>query len=242
MRQISESATPPLGFKTTTTSPSQQMLLIAALPQSNVAQLTEAEVDAVLIHSQDSERELPPQEIISGVGNIPWGVWLEATTEENVEELRKMSSDFLIFMASQAPASLLQEEIGKVVKITPPYEDGFIETIDQLPIDAILLDFRGEGENLTVSHIMNVQWIAGSINKPLLVAIKQRLDDKEIQALWEAGAKGVVVEIGDDHKPELTRLRQAIAALPSAPRKPRERRAVLPRLEGEVDLVPPEEI
>jgi hypothetical protein len=61
LHQISEGVTPPLGFKTVKVSPSQLMLLIAALPQGNVsraAQLTEAEVDAVLIHGQDLEREL----------------------------------------------------------------------------------------------------------------------------------------------------------------------------------------
>ena len=246
LRQISENAAPPMGFKTTTISPSQLMLLIAALPQSNasvVAQLAKAKVDAVLIHSHDLGRELKTiQKMVSRVGDTPWGVWLEAMTEDEIEGLRKMGGDFLIFVASEAPAALLQDEIGKVMKITLPCEEGLIRTIDQLSIDAVLLDLRGEGENLTISQLMNCQWLADSTSKPLLVAIKQRLGDKEMRALWEVGAKGVVVEVEEKPQPELMRLRQIIATLPTAPRKPGEIRAVLPRLEGESGSVTPEDI
>ena len=235
-----------MGFKTTTISPSQLMLLIAALPQSNasvVAQLAKAKVDAVLIHSHDLGRELQTiQKMVSRVGDTPWGVWLEAMTEDEIEGLRKMGSDFLIFVASEAPAALLQDEIGKVMKITLPCEEGLIRTIDQLSIDAVLLDLRGEGENLTISQLMNCQWLADSISKPLLVAIKQRLGDKEMRALREVGVKGVVMEVEEKPQPELMRLRQVIATLPTAPRKSGEIRAVLPRLEGESGSVTPEEI
>jgi hypothetical protein len=235
-----------MGFKTTAIKPSQLMLVIAVMTKRNasvVAQLTEAEVDAVLIHSKDLGRELPTIQKIAGpVNDIPWGVWPETVNEDSIEELKGMGGDFIIFVASEAPASLLQDDIGKVIKITTPFEDGFIVTIDQLPIDAVLLDFREEGENLTVSQLMNCQWIADSINKPLLLAVQQRLGDKEMQALWEVGVKGVVVEIEEEPLAELVRLRQAIAALSPVSRKPGEKRAVLPRLELEEDSVSPDEI
>ncbi|HJX70121.1 MAG TPA: hypothetical protein VJ441_03405, partial [Dehalococcoidia bacterium] len=142
----------------------------------------------------------------------------------------------------KAPATLLQEEIGKVMKIALPCDDGLIRTIDQLPIDAVLLDFREEGKNLTISQLMNCQWLAGSIGKPLLVAIQQELTDKEIQALWEAGVNGVVVEVRDKTQQRLVKLCQAIKALSPATRKLRERRVVLPHLGGEANSATPEEI
>ena len=235
-----------MGFKTTTISPSQLMLVIAVLTKSNasvVAQLTEAKVDAVLIHSKDLGRELQTiQKLASPLDDIPWGVWPEMVTEEGIEGLKEMGGDFIIFMASEAPASLLRDEVGKVMKITLPCEEGLIGAIDQLPIDAVLLDFRGEGENLTISQLMNCQWIAGSINKPLLVAIQQRLGDKEMQALWEVGVKGLLVEVEEEPLTELMRLRQAIAALSPASRKSGERRVVLPHLELEADSASPDEI
>jgi len=234
-----------MGFKTTAPSSRQLMLLIAAFPQDNidgVAKLAESEVDAVLMHSQDLGKELKNlQKAAGSMGDIPWGVWLETMKEEGIKELVGMGSDFLTFAASEAPAALLQEEIGKVIKMTLPCEEGLIRTINQLPIDAVLLDLRGEEKNLTVSQLMNCQWLAGSINKPLLVAIQQRLGDKEMRALWEAGANGVVVEVEDESHSELIRLRQIIATLPPTPRKPGERRAVLPRLEAEASSMLHEE-
>lgn len=246
LRQISENSSTPMGFKTTTVSPTQLMLLIAALPKSNttkIAQLTEAEVDAVLIYSQDLGMELQTvQEIAGHAGDIPWGIYPEAVTEEGIERIKEIGGDFLIFVASEASASLLQEEIGKVIKITLPCEEGLIRTIDQLPIDAVLLDFREEVEHLTISQLMNCQWIANSTNKPLLLAVQQELHDREVRALWEAGVKGLVIEIEEKSKTELMRLHQVITALSSASRKPGERRALLPSLEVEEDSVSPHEI
>lgn len=239
LRQISESAAAPLGFKTTAISPNQLMLLIAFLPKgdnSGAAQLAEAKVDAVLMYSQDLEKELQTIQKVSGqIGDIPWGIYPEAISDKGVEGLRGIGGDFLIFGASEAPASLLQEEIGKVMKLTLPCEEGLIGTLNQLAIDAVLLDFREEGEDLTIAQLMNCQWISGSTNKPLLIAVQQVPSDKEMQALWEAGVKGLVVEVEGNPMPELTRLRQAIAALSSSSKKTGERRAILPPIEGEED-------
>lgn len=246
LRQISHSAAPPMGFKTTTVSPSQQMLLIAALPKSNtsgVAQLAEAKVDAVLIHSQDLGTELQSIQKIAGhIGDSPWGIYPEAVTENGVEGLKEIGGDFMIFVASQAPASLLQEDLGKVMKITLPCDEGLIRTIDQLSIDAVLLDFRGEGKSLTIDQLMNCQWITDSISKPLLVIVQQNLGDKEVQALRDTGVRGIVVEVEEAPLPELMRLSQAIRALSSASRKPGERRAVLPSIGEEAGSESPEEI
>jgi Tfp pilus assembly PilM family ATPase len=89
---------------------------------------------------------------------------------------------------------------------------------------------------------MNCQWLAGSIGKPLLVAIQQELTDKEIQALWEAGVNGVVVEVREKTQQRLVKLCQAVKTLPPVTRKPRERSVVLPRLGEEAGSVTPEEI
>lgn len=241
LRQISHSAAPPMGFKTTTISPSQLMLVIAAVTRSNsgiVAQLTEAEADALIVHSHDLVKELQTiQKIAGSLNDIPWGVWPETVNKAGIEGLKDAGGDLLIFEASEAPASLTQEEVGKVIKITPPFEESLIRTIGQLPIDAVLLDFREEDENLTISQLMNIQLISDSINKPLLVAIQQMLDQKEIQALWEAGVKGVVMEVEKGPMTDLTGLRQAIAALSPASRKQREKRALLPQLGEEADLL-----
>lgn len=180
------------------------------------------------------ERELKTIQKVTGqVGDIPWGIYPKAISDKSIEGLREIGGDFLIFGAPEAPASLLQEEIGKVMKVTLPCEEGLIGTLNQLAIDAVLLDFREEGEALTISQLMNCQWISGSTDKPLLIAVQQIPGDKEMQALWEVGVKGLVVEVEGKPMAELTRLHQSIAAISSSSKKTGERRALLPPIEGE---------
>jgi len=237
LNQVSESIAPSLGFKTAATSPARLILLIAALPLSNASQLAKiTDVDAILIHGQDLKGELQTlHQLADSAGDTPWGVWFETMTGEGIKELSEMGGDFLTFVASKTPAALLGEEIGKVIKIGLPLDDGFIITIDQLPIDAVLLDFSNEEEGITVSQLMDCQRISGLIRKPLMVAVQQTLGDKEILALWEAGANGVVVKVKEEPQPELMRLRQAITALPQTTRKSGGKKAILPHLEVESD-------
>lgn len=246
LRQVSESVAPSLGFKTASTSPTRLMLLIAALPKGDTghtSEIAEAAVDAILVHSQDLKGELQTLQNMAGsIGDIPWGVWPEAMSGEGIKELGDMKGDFLTFAASKAPAALLGEEIGKVIKMSPPLDDGLIRTIEQLPIDAVLLDLRGEGKSITVAHLLDCQRLAGSMRKPIMIAIEQGLDDKEIQALWEAGVNGVVVEVEEKSQSELVKLRQAIESLPQTQKKPGGQRVTLPHPEGEAGSVPPEEI
>ena len=235
LRQIYESASQPLGFKKTDIPPSQQMLLMVALPQrDSVAWLAKAEVDAISIHSQDLEQGVQTlRQVANSVGDIPCGLWPEAMTEEGMKHLREAGGDFLIFEASTAPAILLQEEeLGKLLKVDLPQDEGLISVINQLPIEVVLLEVKREGEVLTISDLMYCQWLAGLVDKPLLVATQQELTDKEIRSLWEAGVSGVVVEIKEEQAPErLIRLSQAIKALPPRRKRRGERRVMLTRLE-----------
>jgi hypothetical protein len=244
LRQVNASADQPLGFKRTNILPSQQMLLIVALPQrDSVAWLAKAEVDAISIHSQDLEQGVQTlRKVANSVGGIPCGLWPEAMTEEGVKQLKEAGGDFLIFEASKAAAILLQEEeLGKVLKVDLPQDEGLMSTINQLPIEVILLEVKKEGEALTVSDLMYCQWLAGLVDKPLLVATQQELTEKEIRSLWEAGVDGAVVEIKEKQPQErLTRLSQAIKALPSRRKRRGERRAMLTRLEPGATI--PEEI
>ncbi len=236
LRQIAEGSTQRLGFRAGTASPTQSMLLIAALPHSNDDTLTEvvsAEVDAILLCMEDLESEAQSfQRIVTMASNIPWGVWSTGITNKSIGQLREAGGDFLIFEASAAPAALLQEkELGKVLKIAPPLDDSLMRTIERLPIDAMLIDIATE--RIKVSHLMYCQRLADLIPKPLLVAVSQELEDEEIQALRESGATGLVVEIGEKPRERLLELHQRIKALPSIQGRWKSRGAILPQIEPE---------
>jgi hypothetical protein len=246
LRQISEGTSQPMGFRTGATSLSQSMLLIAASTQADrLAEVATAEVDSMLARVQGLERKSQVlQQIVNAAGNTPWGIWAETVTPESIRQLVEAGGDFLIFEPATTPALLLQEnELGKVLKIDPTWDNNLIGAVERLPVDVVLIDLTSEGGKLTVSHLMRCQRLTGLTNKPLLVAVREELSDSELQALRETGATGVIAEIAQRQPSEkLLKLRQAIKALPANTRGRREGKLpILPRTEPDASPTTPDE-
>ncbi len=235
LHQIYGNAAQPLGFRAASAPSGKQMVLIACLQEGEggrMAEAAKAEVDAILIHSRGPEEEQALKQVTAAIEDIPWGVWLDVMSEGCLEQLRKAGADFIIFEAATAPAALVQDkDTGKVLKVDLPEDEGLIGTINQLAIEAVLVNVKEGGEVLTISDLMHCQWLADVVDKPLLVATQRELTDKEIECLWEVGVRGLVVEVKEKQLGKsLTRLSQAIKALPAKPRRHGEEMAVLPRL------------
>ena len=104
---------------------------------------------------------------------------------------------------------------------------GLLTTINDLPADAVLIDSgRGDPEFLTWHQLMVFQHFADLLAKPLLVSVPSNITANELQALWEAGVAGIVVEAKQD-KGRLNKLRQAINQLDSSPHRKRKKPAAL---------------
>jgi hypothetical protein len=235
LRQVSENAAQPLGFRTAPPTASRQMLLIVSVPQGHgdtIAQLARAEIDAILVDSRNLKEAGDFSHLAASAGDVPLGLWLDPASEEYLEQFKQAGGDFLVFEAGAAPATLLQEEeLGKVLRVDPSQDESLLCTIDQLPIEVVLLDVKNERDVLTISDLMYCQWLAGLVDKPLLVTAQRELTDKEILSLREVGVRGIVVElqekqIGDS----LARLSQAIKTLPPKTKRFGEKNALLPRL------------
>ena len=248
LRQVSENAVQPIGFRAAAVSSSQRMVLIASLAKGDadaVLQLAKANIDAVLIHGHAEKDNRYLQRISPSAGDMPWGVRVDSMTEALLEQLKEAGADFLVSEAATSPATLLQEEsIGKVLRADLPQDESVIAAFDDMPVDAVLLDVGKEGNALTISDLMQCHWLAGLVDKPLLAAVQRELSDKDVQSLWEAGVKGLVVEVSErEPERQLTRLSQAIDALPAKAKKRGESRPVLPRVDHTaIEPQEPEEI
>lgn len=227
LHQVSESAIPPMGFKLSSASTVRKMLIIASVAQIKTKTATQPsglEVDAMLIQSQSIKEEIKNLTRMAGkLGDTPLGIWFESMAEIDVEELNGTGIDFLVFTASQAPAAILQADIGKVMKIDLNIDDNLINTIDQLPIDAVLIDFRENKGSLDIIQLMNCHRLAGLTSKPILVATQQELAKQDIKSLWEAGVNGVIVEVKEENRQSLDNLSRVIKDLPPVTRKPKKR-------------------
>ncbi len=238
LRQVCESQFTPMGFRSSASRPGRQMLLIASLPGGKsglFTQINMAEVDAVLVHGKDVEDGEALPQIASGMGDVPWGVWVGTMDSVGLKQLREAGGDFFILDSPSAPAVLLEEEeLAKVLKVSLSQDKELVGAVGDLPVDAVIIDVKNDGVALTISDLMYCQWLAGLVDKPLLVAAHKELTEGEIRALWEVGVIGVVIEVGGDKWQEvLARQSQGIGNLPKRIKKRKESGPLLPQLGAE---------
>ena len=237
LNQVSRGSTPSIGFRAAVAPPkSPRMLLIATVTTVDATATAAARgsADAVLLSEEESAKFLQKQEkIAASFGELPWGVSIGETTEEQLARLKAAGCDFLVFDAEKAPLILLREgEMGRILKLGPSLPDGLIRATAQLPIDAVLI---GDQPSLTVQQLMVCQHLANLVHKPLLTTTPIGIPGEDLKELWETGLAGVVVKMAGDTKEGLSGLRHAIDALPLSRRRRRVKAEVmLPYLGEEV--------
>jgi hypothetical protein len=234
-----------VGFRAAkTVSPKPRMLLVASLAQPDVDGLTDcvAGADAGL---------LPIHRVSSGVGTlkkisqlvsgIPWGGWLRGIGQEGIGQMVKAGCDFVVFPAANTSLAVLHnDKLGRILQVEASLSEGLLRTIDGLPVDAVLIAGGSEeGYSLTWHHLMLFRHFASLLTKPLLVSVPSRVTPSELQALWDAGVDGVIVEVGTGQPPGgLKGLRRAIDKLtfPSSRKRVRTG-ALLPYIGKETGAV-----
>ncbi len=248
LKQVSQAVPQSMGFKAESVSKKLKILLVASLAQNNVEGLAKHVVgaDAGLLHiSNLSSGVKSLQEIRQVVPDIPWGGWLRDTDTRGIKRIAKVGCDFLVFPAANTSLAVLQnDEVDRILEVEASLSEGLLRVINELPVDAVLItDEKTGGGFLTWRHLMIFQRFADLLAKPLLVSVPSKVTASELQALWEAGVSGVIVEVGVNQPEErLKELRQAIDTLTF----PSERRwgktkVLLPYVSGEGDIVAEEE-
>jgi len=236
----------PMGFKAIPASLKPRMLLVASLAEANVESLADyvAGADAGLLPiSKLSSGVKTLKETSQAVPGIPWGGWLRNIGNREIEQMAKVGYDFVVFPAVTTPLAIVQnEKVGKILEVETSLSEGLLKAIDELPVDAVLIGGEKK-EGLTWHHLMLFQRFADLLTKPLLASIPAKVTTNELQALWEAGVSGVIVEVGVGQPVDrVSELRQAIDKLvfPSQ-RKRGKAEALLPYIGSERDTVAEEE-
>jgi len=245
LKQASQAAPQSMGFRAAPTASSKpQMLLVASLAKAdkNLAEYVAGADAGLLIISKLSSGTKAIKKLSRAVADIPWGAWLKDTDSE-VKPMGKVNYDFMVFPATTSLAVIQNEEVGKILEIETSLDEGLLKAVDELPVDAVLVgDNKKEG--LTWHHLMLFQHFSELLTKPLLASIPSEVTANELQALWEAGVNGVIVEAGAGQPVgRVGELRRTIdkLAYPS-PRKRRQATgALLPYIGSESAAVTEEE-
>ena len=250
LNQVSRVMPQAMGFRTAQPAPEKpKILLIASLAGDSADGLADYVVgaDAGLLRIPKlSSGAKAIKEISQAAPDIPWGGWLRDINKAGIKQMAKADCDFLVFPAANTPLALLQndEEVGKILEVEASLNEGLLRTVNELPIDAVLIAGSQEGEHfLTWHHLMLFQHFADLLTKPLLASTPPDVTANELQALWKAGVDGVVIEVAVGQPVDrLKELRQAIdkLAFPSQ-RKQGKTKALLPRIDSEMSTVAEDE-
>ena len=170
---------------------------------------------------------------------------MESSGLGDIKQILKVGCDFIVFPSANTPLAIPQnDEVGKIVEVESSLSEGLLRAVNELPIDAVLIiGEQGEGYFLTWQHLMLFRRFADLLTKPLLVSIPSNVMAGELQALWEAGVEGVVVEItAEQSQDRLKELRQIIdgLAFPSPYRRGKAE-PLLPNTGREPDMTTTEE-
>jgi hypothetical protein len=153
-------------------------------------------------------------------------------TKENIGQLVELGCDFVVFDPIKTPAVvLIEEKIGKVLRIDTSLPENLAKAINRLQVDAVLLNpDMGEETTFTVHHLMILERLAGSTGKHVLTTMSPGLSSGDIEILWELGVRGVIVDMTvEQPEQRLSQIKEAIQRLPSTRKKSREKfRATLP--------------
>ncbi|MFC2016393.1 hypothetical protein ACFLUF_01640, partial [Chloroflexota bacterium] len=135
-------------------------------------------------------------------------------------------------------------EVGRILEVEASLGEGLLRAANELPIGAVLIaGEQREDYSLTWQHLLLFRRFADLLTKPLLVSVPSNVTAGELQALWEAGVEGVVVEVTvEQPQDRLKELRQVIDKLPfPSPRQREKTEALLPRISPESSIVTIEE-
>lgn len=246
LKHASQDESQPMGFKKEKVFSKPRLLLVAILSRNDIGiaagHLTGA--DAVLLTvKQDSEFKAVGK-AIRLIKNIPWGIWLESTSYSRMKQVMEAGFDFVVFPPEMPLETIGDGEPGKVLLVEASLEASLLKTIDELPVDAVII--TGEqvtNEALNWRHLMLFRRLADISSKPLLVSVSSAITGDELQSIWEAGVSGVIVkataEQSDDEFSRLSRVIGSLALL--SKRRRMKMRAIVPKFGEEATPIADEE-
>ena len=247
LKRASQAAPQSMGFKAAQPISKPRMLLVASLSQADVDNLAGylAGADAGLLPiARLTSGAKQFKEIARLTPDIPWGGLLKDSGQSGTKRIVQAGGDFIVFPANTSLKILEDEEVGKVLEVEASLDEGLLRAVDGLPADAVLITGQEKSDYfLTWHHLMLFRRFADLLTKPLMVSVPPGVTADELQAIWEVGVDGVVVDIVVGQPVgKLKELRQMIdsLALPSKRRRTKTA-ALLPHLRGETGIVTEEE-
>ena len=217
LTQLRQGESRPIGFAVAAvSSEKKRMQMVVSLKASDLDELSGSlePADAVLVEINKTTDNSELEKACKLKDNPPGGGWFKAVDKKTQKNISSTSCDFVVFPADLPLAAAQKEKLGRILEVDASWSDGMLRAAGELPVDAVLLSSQNGEESLNYNRLMLVQRAASLINKPILVLITGSYGAAELQALWDTGVSGVVIEVTDTKSAEvLAGLRKAIDGL-----------------------------
>lgn len=244
LKDLFKTEVQPMGFmagKVTAEKP--RMQLVARIPADNLDKVSGnlSSADAVLVDIAGADDIGALEKVCQVKGGAPAGGWLKSSNGA-LKKLMNTACDFVVFPAAASLSATQKDKLGRVLELDAASSEGLLRTVNDLPVDAVLISAEEEIA-LTFNRLMLIQRVIHLVSKPVLVPISAGLGEFELQTLWDMGVSSVVVEAKDEKSAEkLANLHKTLEKLnPPAVRKKSRLSPVLPRLAPEAPPPPEEE-
>jgi hypothetical protein len=205
LKQVFQPRPTPMGFRPINVEDTRPKIQLVAhlhnLPHDQVENLTAA--DAIVATEAKSFKS-----------DILHGLWSAEGTFEEVDKAIEMGADFTII----PPNGILlpsDKQIGKILQINSSISDVLLRTVNDLPINAVLIQEDNETDgSITWQKLMLFRRFASMLTKPVLAPIPTTVTAAELQMVWETGLSGLIVNIKSTSDIEaLGNLRKIISEL-----------------------------
>ena len=231
LEKVGAVAPTPMGFGANRVAEKAPSLLLAALSGIESATVdSKLKVDSYIIAAEKAAKsELEAAR--SAVGDALWGLWPNSLTSASLNDLKQEGADFFVFSALDAPAeALADEELGRFIAIPVEFPEELGHSLEEMPVDGVLLVGLEEACPLSVKDLMQVRSVIDLISKPLLLLRSHPLKPGELAVLRDVGVQGMVVDLRSMKVEDAVQMEKDIHAMP--PRKTRHDHAgaLLPRL------------
>jgi hypothetical protein len=233
LKLLHQTESQPMGFATNQKAPEKPRLqIIASIASERVAKASAALESADAILADDLEAV---EKICKAKEDTPAGGWLKTPNIKLLPKVMDSSCDFVIFPSETPVAVSQKEKIGRTLQLDESLTEGLLRTVNDLPIDMVLVSDTGKEGPLTLARLMTIRRVVSMLNKPVIVPVSIDISAQDLQAIWDLGISSILIESVDEGSADkLAELRKTIGklAIPASRKKDRMN-PILPHLQPE---------
>jgi len=223
------SVTPtPIGFGTSKPTDKFPQIALAALADVNSLNKKQAsDFDFIVVRTQKNTKTMLKTTKATLKEQI-WGIWTNHTSTDSFEAMATEGCDFFTISNFSEPAEILaSENLGKLIVVPLDTPEELAHSINDIPVDAIILSGLEETTSLSIIDAMHIRSIRDLLSKPVILLRFNPLQKNDVKVIRDLGIQGILLDIQNIKPKELQSMKDDIAKLPPSKTKSNQTRAAI---------------